>query len=145
LYEDLAEIREATGRRGAASAARSRAAELRIEISGSYYEPRVMRHARGDGTVEYAIHEVYFASHGKVDGYTQDALSPRLPSVAALREWLEEALQTATSVTCGDLGYTYGEANLTQWLRYLREEPLDDEGDDHADTVQQWPTPQVKP
>jgi tetratricopeptide (TPR) repeat protein len=135
LYNDLAEIREVTSHWVAASAARSRAVELSIEVSGGYYQPRVMRHARSDGTVEFAIHEVYFAPHGKVDGYTKAALSPRLPSVAALREWLEETLQSAPSVTCGDLGYTYSESDFTQWLQHLQEEPLDYEKNDHAEAV----------
>jgi hypothetical protein len=125
LYDQLADARDAAAHPAAASAARSRAHELRIEASGSYYESRVMRHSRSDGMIEYAIHEVYFAAHGKVTGYTEDALSPRLPSVAALRAWLDEAAQSAAPVTCGDLGYTYGAAAVVEWRRYLEEEPLD--------------------
>lgn len=135
LYEDLAELRDATAQRVAAEAARSRATELRIEVAGYYYGPRVMRRARADGTFDFAIHEMYFASHGKVAGYTKQALSPRLPSVAALRSWLEGAVKAATPVTCGDLGNTYGERDFTLWLRYLQEEPLDDVDDDHEAAV----------
>ncbi|CAN95554.1 hypothetical protein predicted by Glimmer/Critica [Sorangium cellulosum So ce56] len=129
-YEQLAEARSAAARHIAASAARSRATELRIEASGEYYQPRVMRHARGDGTVEYAVHDVYFSLYGDVKGYTQHARSPRMPSVATLQKWLEETLPVAaTGVACGDLGYMHYAPDLTQWLRHIHEEPLDYERD----------------
>jgi hypothetical protein len=35
-----------------------------------YFQPRIMRHLHADGSVEYAIHDVYFRSNGSVDGYT---------------------------------------------------------------------------
>ncbi|WP_437607672.1 hypothetical protein WMF20_43375 [Sorangium sp. So ce834] len=133
--ERLAEVRASAAHHAAASVARSRAAELRIEASGQYYQPRVMRHARSDGTVEYAVHDVYFSLYGDVEGYTKHARSPRMPSVAALQTWLEETLpMAATGVVCGDLGYTHYAPQLAQWLRHVQEEPLDYESEPE-DTV----------
>ncbi|WP_438029967.1 hypothetical protein [Sorangium sp. So ce233] len=134
-YERLAEARASAAHHAAASVARSRATELRLEASGEYYQPRVMRHARSDGTVEYAVHDVYFSLNGDVKGYTKHARSPRMPSVAALQKWLEETLPMAASgVACGDLGYMHHAPHLAQWLRHVQEEPLDHEGDPE-DTV----------
>lgn len=132
-YEQLAEVRAAAAHQAAASAARSRASELRIEASGTYYQPRVMRHVRSDGTVEYAIHDVYFSLYGDVEGYTEHARSPRMPSVGALQEWLEETLPAAaTGVVCGDLGDMHYASHLARWLRHVQEEPLEYEADDEV-------------
>ncbi|WP_441292602.1 hypothetical protein ACSRUE_21370 [Sorangium sp. KYC3313] len=129
-YEQLAEARSAAAHHAAASVARSRATELRIEASGKYCQPRVMRHARGDGAVEYAFHDVYFSLYGDVEGYTQHARSPRMPSVAALQKWLEETLPAAVAgVVCGVLGYMHYAPDLARWLRHVREGPLDYESD----------------
>ncbi|XXX79550.1 hypothetical protein WMF30_12340 [Sorangium sp. So ce134] len=134
-YERLAELRASAAHLAAASVARSRATELRFEASGEYYEPRVMRHARSDGTVEYAVHDVYFSLYGDVEGYTKHARSPRMPSVAALQGWLEETLpMAAAGVVCGDLGHVHYAHHLARWLRHVQEEPLDFEGDPE-DTV----------
>ncbi|WP_437997638.1 hypothetical protein WMF26_44105 [Sorangium sp. So ce185] len=129
-YERLADVRASAAHHAAASVARGRATELRVEASGQYYQPRVMRHARSDGTVEYAVHDVYFSLYGDVEGYTKHARSPRMPSVAALQRWLEETLpMAATGVLCGDLGYVHYAPQLAQWLRHVQEEPLDYESE----------------
>lgn len=134
-YERLAEVRSSAAHHAAARAARSRAAELCIEEAGEYFQPRVMRHARSDGAVEYAIHDVYFSVYGAVLFYTKDAESPRMPSVAALQQWLEETLPTAAAgVSCGDLGYTYHASRLAHWLEHVHEDPVDYQ-DDPGDAV----------
>ena len=134
-YEELADLHAAAAHPEAESVVRSRAAELRIEASGEYYEPRVMRHTRADGTVEYAFHDVYFTVYGEVRTYTQQARSARMPSVAELQRWLTDMLpQAENGVKCGDLGYVHYAYDLARWLRRVHDRPIDYEHEP-ADTV----------
>lgn len=92
----------------------------------SYWEPRVMRHHYEDGSEEYAIHEVYFDGNGNVKRYTQDALSPRGPSLDELRDSLVCLIEeNAEEVTAGDLGYFYHRTYIEEWIRCLDDPVVD--------------------
>ena len=83
-----------------------------------------MRHRKEDGTEEYAIHDVYFTDAGQVKAYSEDALSPREPSVAKLKETLL-ALPQHEEVQLGDLGYAYCPEDIHYWLKNIDREPID--------------------
>ena len=90
-----------------------------------YFQPRVMRHVRADGSVEYAIHDVFFTSKDDVEGYTTAARSPRTPTVQDLKAWVQNAAARGAPVVCGDLGYTHHPAHFKHWLKHIDDAPLD--------------------
>jgi hypothetical protein len=94
------------------------------DLSG-YFQPRVMRHLLADGSVEYAIHDVYFTSNDSVDGYTGAARSPRTPTVHELKTWVRNAAARGVPVVCGDLGCTHGPEHFTHWLKHVDHPPID--------------------
>ena len=51
-----------------------------------------MRHRGTGGSAEYAMHDVYYEREKGVTGWTRDARTPRLPSAAQLKGWIEEQL-----------------------------------------------------
>lgn len=55
---------------------------------------RIFRHKVKDSEY-YQIHEVYYSERGKLDGYTEDAISPRGDTVEELIEHLEQLLSDA--------------------------------------------------
>ena len=92
----------------------------------TFWQPRVMRHFLPGGGHQFAIHEAYFAKDGVVQGYTEHALSARMPSVEELEAWIRSVLpEAASGVVCGDLGYTYDPEDLSHWLEYVRDKLLD--------------------
>lgn len=96
----------------------------------TYWSHRVMRHRSQANDVEYAVHEVYFDGEDRATGWTKDAVSPRMISVAALREWIVERLALPDDgVSCGGQGYTYHHADFEMWLRCFDKEPLEYDSD----------------
>jgi hypothetical protein len=92
----------------------------------SYWHPQVMRHRGPGGSYEYAMHDVYFDSKGRVEGYTREARSPRFPSPQELRTWILDNLTAAEQgIVCGDLGYKHYDYDLVLWLRHVDQPPLD--------------------
>lgn len=87
-----------------------------------------MRHFRPDGTEEYAIHDVFFNSAGESITWTIEALSPRMPSVQALKaelsQLLRETQQSGSEIMCGDAGDHVTSADIECWLKYVDDEPL---------------------
>jgi exonuclease III len=94
----------------------------------AYWQPRVMRHTLADGSVEYAIHDVYFGKDGSVVTYTEHARSARMSSVAELESWIRALLaEGSVAVECGDLGYMHSaEDHLRHWLEHIHDPPIDD-------------------
>jgi hypothetical protein len=91
-----------------------------------HFEPRVLRHHAAAGDVEYAVHEVYFDDDGRVLGYTEDALSPRQPSLEQLREALLRLLaEGVTTIRTGDLSYEHDSEYVEEWLACLNTQPID--------------------
>jgi hypothetical protein len=93
--------------------------------AADYFQPRIMRHFHADGSVEYAIHDVYFKSNGSVDGCTAAARSPRTLTVHDLKSWVQNAADRGVPVVCGDLGYTHRPEHFTHWLKHIDHPPLD--------------------
>jgi hypothetical protein len=92
----------------------------------SYVEPRVMRHRTAAGSEEYAIHEVYLGADRQVQAYTQDALSPREPTIEDLRVRLTSLLKREDEkVLTGDLRYAYCKEDIEWWLEHIDDAPLD--------------------
>ncbi|MBW3625292.1 MAG: DUF2321 domain-containing protein [Armatimonadetes bacterium] len=91
----------------------------------SYCEPRIMRR-RTEAGEEFAIHEVYFDGKGTIIGYTEDALSPREPTVERLKESLLRLMERrGEPITSGDLQYTYDSEDVKEWLRCFASSLLD--------------------
>ena len=59
----------------------------------SYWQPRIMRHVQSTDEEEFAIHEVFFTAEGHINGYTEDAVSMREPTVERLHERIFELLE----------------------------------------------------
>jgi len=100
-----------------------------------YFQPRVMRHLTQEGSVEYAIHDVYFTSDGSIEGYTLHARSPRKATVGDLKRWVDDAFAQGAPVVCGDLGYTHLPEHFAHWLEHIDEPPIDycdDDGVRHS-------------
>lgn len=94
----------------------------------THWEPRVMRHRLPSGREEYAIHEVYFEG-GIPSGCTKDALSPRAPTIGALRDRLRHLIACGSrEFVLGDRGLRYDRASLQSWLVTLEQEPIDYDG-----------------
>jgi hypothetical protein len=92
----------------------------------SYWQPRVMRHREGESGDQYAIHEVYFDDQDAVETYTEDALSPRMPSVSELKAFLVDCLkQDKEKFVMGDLQYTYEKEDLEFWLEFIDAASID--------------------
>ncbi len=99
---------------------------MESESQLAYWEPRVMRHQDPSGRVEFAVHEVYFDTNGAVVSWTPDAVSPRAPTVEALREALRALLASGgEEMVLGDLGETYPREDLEWWLQNLDLPPLE--------------------
>ena len=100
-----------------------------VPIPGSltgYWQPRVMAHHKPDGSVAYAIHEVYFDTDDRVIDYSQQALSPLMPSPAELRDWILAQLPTPSGgVVCGDQGHAYDDEDLALWLEEVDVAPIE--------------------
>lgn len=103
-------------------------AQIALERETRYSEPRVLLHRTPDGTEEYAIHEVYFNGFGVAIDWTDDALSPRAPSIQDLREellrLLQEAVPSHTKVVCGDEKQSYSLERVYSWLDATKKEPM---------------------
>jgi len=84
-----------------------------------------MRHQRSDGSTEYAIHDVYFASDGSIEGWTETARSPRSPTLQDLKAWVSDAAARRVPIVCGDLGQTHLPEHFMHWLRHIDEPPID--------------------
>ncbi len=92
----------------------------------SYWEARVMRHAKQGGPDEFAIHEVYFSENDEIVTWTEDTLSPREDSVQGLRETLEWFLaQPNEHIECGDLHYSYAKEDIENWLSHIDQPVID--------------------
>jgi hypothetical protein len=93
----------------------------------AYWQPRVMRHTRPDGRVEYAVHDVFFDRGGAVVTWTMHARSPRKESVIELEAWLRSVLaEEKEEVVCGDLGHTHTASDhLSHWLEHIHDPPID--------------------
>jgi hypothetical protein len=97
-----------------------------------------MRHRGAGGSAEYAMHDVYFEREKGVVGYTREARSPRLPSAAKLKAWIEEQLGSGRdTVVCGDLGCEYAREDLELWLRHAEDPPLEYDDDSSAEGASQ--------
>lgn len=100
-----------------------------VPIPGSftgYWQPRVMAHHKSDGSVAYAIHDVYFDTDNRVTDYSQHALSPLMPSPAELRDWILAQLPTPSGgVVCGDQGHAYDDEDLALWLEEVDVAPIE--------------------
>ncbi len=95
-------------------------------MRGSYFEPRVVRHRLDDGSEEFAVHDVYFRSSGRIEGMTIHARSVRCGSVAGLHDWiLNQISANVESVVCGDLGYEHTIDDLKWWLQKLCDPVID--------------------
>jgi len=92
-----------------------------------------MRHVRADGAVEYAVHDVYFASDGSVESYTLAARSPRTATVSDLKSWVCDAAARGVPVVCGDLGYTHLPEHFAEWLEHIDDPPIEYTTDNDAD------------
>jgi hypothetical protein len=91
----------------------------------AYWRPRMMSHGRPDGRLEYAVHEVYFATDGSVAGFTDAAVSPRCLSTGELHDWIKAQLAAPDDgVSCGDLGYIHGHGAFRLWLTHIDEGPV---------------------
>ena len=96
----------------------------------SYFEPRVMRHGVGTEGEEFAIHEMFFTEAEEVVTYTEDALSPRAPTVEGLRQALLDLLRSGEAeITAGDLGYSYDREDVEWWLSSTEQQPVDYQDD----------------
>lgn len=96
----------------------------------AYFEPRVMRHRKGTGDEEYAIHDVYFSEDGRVVRYTLDALTPREPTVEQLKATLARLLEeNGAEITTGDLHYTYDREEVEDWLQCTEKPSIDYRGE----------------
>ncbi len=86
----------------------------------------MVRHRLAVGD-EYAVHDVYFDTAGRVVTHSADALSPREASVPDLREAIRFLIRKAEGkeVRTGDLGYTYTWEDLETWLACLELPPID--------------------
>jgi hypothetical protein len=93
-------------------------------MSEPFWRPQVMRHRRRDGSVEFAMHDVYFNENGEVSGYTVQARSPRFPTVEGLQSWLEVKIEDGAGVVCGDLGSEHSSDDFELWLNHVTEEPI---------------------
>ncbi len=90
------------------------------------WKPQVMRHRIHDGSVEYAIHDVYYDEGGRPTSWTEHARSPRFPSVDNLRDWVDLQLRTPdVGVICGDLGYEHNHTDFELWRAHLDDPPID--------------------
>ncbi len=88
----------------------------------SYWQPRVMHHKSKDNEEYFAIHEVYFTEDGDIDGYTENALSPKEKSVQSLKTRLSTILdQSEGEITLGDAGYGYDEEDIELWLKHIQD------------------------
>jgi hypothetical protein len=47
----------------------------------SHFDTRVIRHRTETGSDEFAVHEVYYGSDGRIISHTLEALSPRRSSI----------------------------------------------------------------
>ena len=103
-------------------------AQIALESRREHAEPRILRHKTSDGSEEYAVHEVYFNVFGEVIDWTEDALSPRLPGVYALREELQKLIEHAKPpkyrVISGDKQQSYRVSEVRAWLDSTEEEVL---------------------
>jgi hypothetical protein len=93
----------------------------------THWQPRVIRHTYSDGRTEYAIHDVYFGENDQVVTYTEDALSPREDSIAALERALSRLweLSAQEPVQSGDLQYDYEREDIQEWLQAISLDPVD--------------------
>lgn len=90
--------------------------------------PRVLKHTYPDGRTEYAIHDVYFRGDGSIYGYSRFARSIRTSTVAELKQWILQNLDTQASetrLTCGDQNKPAMGADFRLWLRHLELSPLE--------------------
>lgn len=90
-----------------------------------YWQARVVRCDSRLHMDSFAIHEVYFDETDDVVTYTEDALSPRAPSVEALRTELRSLLQQEGDIVCGDREYTYAREEIEEWLASLEQAVVD--------------------
>jgi len=103
-------------------------AQLFLRSRRIYAEPRVLLHPTSDGGIEFAIHEVYCNKFGEVVDWMDDAMSPRLPSLSALREELQNLIGQAKppeyTVVCGDEQNSYRLNEIHSWLDATEKEVL---------------------
>lgn len=75
-------------------AVEKRAKKLIEDYKKRTWNNRIFKH-KGKDYEYYMIHEVYYDENGKLDGWTEDAISPRGDTVEELIEHLEQLLKDA--------------------------------------------------